>query len=127
MYITDLTKHGIDQRIVDLWTKSGIGKLLPIGDCLIGELLTETAGMLDVTAAGKMVAAKGVDIHTALVLLTFLDNHRGTTEEVETLEVLWALTGTPFGAQIRLTVRQNEVDGPEYRNALQERINRLPS
>ena len=30
MHVTDLTKHGIDPRAVDLWTKDGMGKLLPI-------------------------------------------------------------------------------------------------
>lgn len=97
-----------------------------IAQCLDGGLIEHRGTELAATRVGKLVAAKGVFVDTAIAMVSFLKENRETAEDLDALEILWCLTGTRDGEGIHFNLSSREHRSGEYVGMASEAIALLP-
>ena len=94
--------------------------------CLAGGLLAETDKGLEVTELGKLAAAKGLSVDTAIAMAKFAEQSADAASTVDLFEVLWCLTGTKDGKRVHINLSTAEFNSGEYRKRLGQVISSLP-
>jgi helicase len=97
-----------------------------IAQCMEGRLIERRQSELVATRIGRMAAAKGVSVNTAIAMVRFLQANKEVAADLNTLEVLWCLTGTENGEGIHFNLSTREHRSDEYRNMLAETVGLLP-
>ncbi|GAB4240879.1 MAG: hypothetical protein OHK0028_19170 [Deltaproteobacteria bacterium] len=97
-----------------------------IAQCLDGGLIERKEAEFSATRIGKLAAAKGVSVETAIALARFLTETKEYACDLDLLEVLWCLTGTESGRQIHLNMSMKEYRSGEYGTMLMETVAVLP-
>lgn len=85
-----------------------------IHHCVEGGLIVRGKKGLDATEIGKLAAAKGVAVDTAIEMHAFLRDGADRASEIGTFEVIWHLTGTADGQRIHFNLSTNEWQSGEY-------------
>jgi len=93
--------------------------------CIDGELLEFKRGNLTATELGKLTAAKGIRVETAIAMSKFAHAHQKEAASIEPLEVLWCLTSTECGADIHFNLSTTEWKMGEYSPILEAVIKGL--
>ncbi|MFH1022102.1 MAG: DEAD/DEAH box helicase [Planctomycetota bacterium] len=94
--------------------------------CLSGELMTQNKHQIIVTAIGKLAAAKGLTVDSAIEMRTFAKKHADVARDIDTLEILWCLTGTECGAGIHFNLSTPEKESGRYPAMLKAALAQLP-
>lgn len=94
--------------------------------CVDGGLIERKETELVATRIGKLAAAKGVSVETAIAMARFLDEKKEVAVDLDTLEVLWCLTGTESGQEIHFNMSMKEHRSGEYLGMLTEAVALLP-
>jgi helicase len=97
-----------------------------ISQCVDGGLIERNESELAATRVGKLAAAKGVSVETAIAMRRFLEEKRDVAEDLELLEALWCLTGTESGREIHFNMTMKEYRSGEYVERLEEAVALLP-
>ncbi|MBE0568408.1 MAG: DEAD/DEAH box helicase [Deltaproteobacteria bacterium] len=97
-----------------------------IGQCIEGGLIERRESELVPTKIGKLVAAKGVSVGTAIAMVRFLDEKKDVATDLDPLEVLWCLTGTVCGQEIHFNLSKNEFWSRRYQEMLNETVAQIP-
>jgi helicase len=93
-----------------------------IDQCVNGGLIERRESELVATKIGKLVAAKGVSVETAIGMVRFLDENKDVANGLDPLEVLWCLTGTESGQEIHFNLSKKEFWSREYQEMLTETV-----
>lgn len=96
-----------------------------ISDCVHGDLFKEENEILEATAVGKLAAAKGLLVDTAISLVEFLNAHRAVALTLHPLEIIWHLSGTANGECIYFNLSTKESKSSEYPDLMHEHVARM--
>jgi helicase len=96
-----------------------------IADCMGGDLINDADTALEATEVGKLAAAKGVFVDTAVAMVEYLNSHRALALSLHPLEIIWHLTGTLNGIQVYFNLSTDESKNSEYQNLMRERLAKL--
>lgn len=94
--------------------------------CIDGGLIERKDSELTATRIGKLAAAKGVSVETAITMARFLDEKKEVAADLDPLEVLWCLSGTEDGREIHFNMSMKEYRSGEYAGMLSEAVALLP-
>ena len=94
--------------------------------CLEGGLLIQGDKGLEATELGKLAAAKGLSVDTAIAMARFAEQSADAASTVDLFEVLWCLTGTKDGKRVHINLSTPEFNSGEYRKKLAQMVDALP-
>lgn len=94
--------------------------------CLTGGLVAKGKRGLEATPLGKLAAAKGITVDTAIEMASFIRNNAERPDSVNPFEVIWCLSGTECGEAIYFNLATPESRSGDYPQLLQQRLARLP-
>ncbi len=94
--------------------------------CMEGGLIERQAKGLVATRIGKLAAAKGITVDTAIAMAQFINDRKDVATDLDPLEILWALTGTEDGEEIYFGLASKESWSGEYFEILAQTVSALP-
>jgi len=97
-----------------------------VEQCLTGELMVRGKRGLEVTPLGRLTAAKGISVDTAIEMAAFVKTHADVASVIHPFEVLWCLTGTENGEAIYFNLATEESRSGEYPALFADTLQGLP-
>lgn len=97
-----------------------------LAHCIDGELILRGKRGLEATPVGKLAAAKGVSVDTAIDMAAFAKENADWAVAVDPFEILWRLTGTECGREVYFQLGKLELGEDGYARMLAEAVARLP-
>lgn len=94
--------------------------------CVKGGLITYGKTGLEATVIGKLAAAKGVSVDTAIEMAAFVQGNIDLADEIVPFEVLWHMAGTEDGERIHFNLSTEEWMSGEYASLLNTIVGQLP-
>jgi len=95
-------------------------------DCLKGGLIELVDEKLHATKLGKLAAAKGIGVSTAIKMAVFARATADMAATVHAFEILWCLAGTEGGEDVYLNMSTDEYRSGRYRKLFEAYLGVLP-
>jgi len=97
-----------------------------VDHCLTGGLIEKKKDGLVATELGRLTAAKGISVETAIRMAGFARANRDCASDLDVFEVLMCLSGTEDGERVYFNLSSREWRKGEYQVHFAEALNSLP-
>jgi helicase len=97
-----------------------------LDQCVEGGLIERQTKGLSATRLGKLAAAKGITVDTAVAMARFITDRMEVATDLDPLEILWALSGTEDGEGVYFGLSSKESWSTEYFEILAQTVSALP-
>lgn len=94
--------------------------------CVQGGLIERQTKGLVATRLGKLAAAKGITVDTAVAMARYITDRTEVAADLDPLEILWALSETEDGEGIYFGLSSKESWSGEYFEILAQTVSALP-
>jgi len=97
-----------------------------LAQCEEGGLIERQPKGFFATRLGRLAAAKGITVETAIAIAQFINDRMEVATDFDPLEILWALSGTEDGEGIYFGLSSRESGSGEYFEVLAQTVSALP-